>query len=182
MKKIFALMLILSAAFPRGWASEVLEESTTRVVVREHPRTGRPYVSIVPDASARDPFEAQRKKMKRPDYRMLDPKIKSGAIPYEGPVSDRKKVYLLAGTLAATGAVAGTAVILAAPAATRAAAAGGAGAYGAAGVGVLGGTVSAATLKMRPDPKHDKLTSTSTSTLQKISASEAVSQEEKKNS
>ena len=86
--------------------SEVIQKTPTRVVVREHPRTGRPYVSIVSsEAPARDPFSGLHQAMKRPDYRMLDPKIKAGQIPYEGPYSDRKKVYLLAASLATVGAV-----------------------------------------------------------------------------
>lgn len=132
--------------------NEVFGPTDTEVAVREHPKTGKPYVTIVGKDGARlhPSMTGPVKLVARPDYRMLDPKVKKGEIPYDGPVSDRKKVYALAGTLAVTGVVAGTAVIAAAPAATGAGAAGGAGIYGAAGAAVLTGTASGVWLKSRP--------------------------------
>ena len=127
--------------------SEVIQETDTKVIVREHPRTGDPYVSIVssriPDPPS--PFRASQR-MKRPDYRLLDPKVKAKDVPYEGPVSDRKKIYALAAALSAVG-IAGGAIGMAsasAAAATGAAASGGAGAYAVAGGAVAAGTVAGA--------------------------------------
>ena len=139
-------------------ASEVLPETSSKVVVRDHPRTGRPYVVITSSTQSINPFEKLPVLTKmRPDYRMLDPKMKSGKIPYQGPVSDRKKVYVFAASIATLGAVGGTAIIAAAPAATGVGASGGAGAYALAGTGVASGTLSTAWLNTRPDPNKDKI-------------------------
>ena len=153
---------------PYLFSSEVLEETSTAVVVREHPRTGKPYVSIIrSDGAAKDPFAGQGKFYSRPDYRMLDPKIKSGAISYNGPASDRKKIYIFAASLATLGAASGAAVIAAAPAATGAAASGGAGAYLAAGTAVVAGSAAAADIAMKPDLKKGDYTLGSESKLLK---------------
>lgn len=136
---LLSAVLLFSA--PAGADSEVVPQTQTRVMVREHPRTGKPFVVITGQGESRDPFAGQRRIMKRPDYRMLDPKVKSGQIPYDGPVSDRKKVYILAASLATIGTVGGTAIIAAAPAATGTGAAGGAGVFAGAGAGVTGGTL-----------------------------------------
>jgi hypothetical protein len=147
-------MVFVSAPAP---ANEVIEETHTKVVVRHHPKTGQPFVSITAEDAAQYPFP-EPKVMKRPDYRMLDPKMKSGAIPYEGPVSDRKKVYILAASLAAVGTVGGVGIIAAAPAATGAGAAGGAGVYGAAGGAVAVGSISGAVAATRSDPEKANFT------------------------
>ena len=82
--------------------------------------------------------------------------MKSGQIPYEGPYSDRKKVYLFAATLATVGTVGGIAVIAAAPAATGVGASGGgAGAYLAGGAAVTAGTVAGSVAVTRPHPHSD---------------------------
>lgn len=138
-------------------ASEVIEETPTQVIIREHPKTGQPYVAIVPlsEKNPKDPFTGQ-KKFSRPDYRMLDPKIKKGPIPYDGPYSSRKKVYILAATLAAVGTAGGVAGLATAPAATGAAASGGgAGAYFAGGTAVAAGSAAAVTVAARSNPKDD---------------------------
>ena len=161
---VFALFLNI----PLTFSSEVLEETSTAVVVREHPRTGKPYVSIVRSGGeAGDPFAGMRKFYSRPDYRMLDPKIKSGAIPYNGPYSDKTKIYIFAASLATLGAASGVAVIAAAPAATGAAASGGAGAYLAAGTAVVAGSAAAADVAMKPDSKKGDYTLRSESQLLK---------------
>lgn len=162
---IFLLILTLA---PSATASEVLPETSAEVIVREHPKTGKPYVVITSaEAVSKDPFSGKRSSAQRPDYRMLDPKMKSGQIPYEGPSSSRKKVYILAATLATVGAVGGTAIIAAAPAATGAGAAGGAGVYGAAGGAVAAGTISTAALQTKSDPEKDDYSLTSESALLK---------------
>ncbi len=167
---IFSLFLIYST-IQNSFASEVLEQTETQVVVRNHPRTGKPYVSIVsPDRLNVDPFAGNRKSYLRPDYRMLDPKIKSGVIPYKGPYSDRKKVYIFAASLAAVGTMGGTAIIATAPAATGTAASGGAGAYLAGGAAVAAGSAAEYTIATQPNPKKDIYTQRSESKL-KASAS-----------
>jgi len=137
--------------------TEVLPQTRTQVIVREHPKTGESYVSIISSdiRDPVDPFTNQREKYARPDYRYLDHRIKKGEIDYDGPTSDRTKVYVLAATLATVGVVSGVAIIAAAPAATGAGAAGGAGVLAGVGVGVAAGTVSTAMLQSRPDPEQD---------------------------
>ena len=164
------LLLMFCLALPLH-ASEGLEETHTNVVVRHHPRTGKPFVSSTSEA-ARDhnPFP-ESQTLKRPDYRLLDPKMKSGDIPYEGPVSDRKKVYGLAATLATVGTVGGVGIMAAAPAATGTGAAGGAGLYGAAGTAVAAGTVSTAVGKSRSDP--EKINFVHKSEAEEVKAEEA---------
>ncbi len=140
-------------------ASEVMPETAAKVIVRDHPRTGRPYAVITSDASV-NPFEKLPVLTKaRPDYRMLDPKIKSGKIPYQGPVSDRKKVYVFAGSIATLGAAGGLAMMAAVPAAATGvgASGGGAGAYALAATALASGAASTAWIKTRPNPSKDKI-------------------------
>lgn len=145
---IFLTFFLSSNSF----ASEIVEQTQTKVIVREHPKTGRPYVSIVSaEAAIHDPFANLGKKYPRPDYRMLDPKIKAKDIPYEGPYSNRKKVYALAATLATVGTVGGVAGLAVAPAATGAGASGGAGAFAVGGGAVAAGTVTGA-IKAQTNP------------------------------
>jgi hypothetical protein len=141
MKRALCLLFMMIFAASSLGADEILEETHTKVTVRNHPRTGIPFVSISPEDAASDPF-ADSKPVKRPDYRMLDPKIKPKDVGYEGPVSDRKKVYILAASLATVGTVGGAGIIAAAPAATGTGAASGAGLYGAAGTAVVAGTAA----------------------------------------
>ncbi|GEM_PF-1822678 len=139
--------------------SEVENETHSRVIVREHPKTGHSYISIISDQAPMpvDPL-TNRNKYSRPDYRMLDPKAKKSDYPYDGPYSDRTKVYIFGATLIAGGITGGALGMAAAPAATGAAAAssGGGGAY-LAGAGVLAGAggvaVSEAT-KIRPEDEN----------------------------
>lgn len=165
-------MTILS---PIVFASEVIEETPTQVIIREHPKTGEPYVSIVPinKENPKDPFTGQRK-FSRPDYRMLDPKIKKGTIPYDGPYSSRKKVYILAATLATVGTAGGVAGLAAAPAATGTAASGGAGAYFAGGTAVAGGSAAAVTVATRSKPKDDNYIHRSESKEEKNKSKEPI--------
>ncbi|MBN1687537.1 MAG: hypothetical protein JW893_00395 [Candidatus Omnitrophica bacterium] len=151
---IFLLIFLLVFQPLPTYTSEVLPETETEVLVREHPKTGKPYISIVSvyDPEGGNLFKDSLKGGVRPDYRLLDRTTKPGEIPYEGPVSDRTKVYVLAASLATLGAV-GSAVVPVA--ATTGSAAGGAGAYAAAGAAVSAGTVSTAWLKTRPDPEKD---------------------------
>jgi hypothetical protein len=162
----FFLWFCLVSHWVFAYASEVIEETPTQVVIREHPKTGRPYVSIVSSGSPtpKDPFTQLRKSYSRPDYRMLDPKIKSGEIPYNGPWSDRKKVYLFAASIATVGTVgASLGLATASTAAASTAASGGAGAYLAAGTAVAGGAVAGAVGATRQDPHSDDFTQASES-------------------
>ncbi len=158
MKAVSFLMMMLVVS-QTVFAGEVVPQTQTKVVVREHPRTGKPYVVITDSKAERNPLAALPVHTRvRPDYRLLDPKVKRGTVPYQGPVSDRKKVYIFAGTIAALGTAGGAAIIAGAPAATGAGAAGGAGGYAAAGTAVGVGSVSTAVLNTRPpDPDKDKI-------------------------
>ncbi len=119
--------------------NEVLTENTGKVIVRKHTKTGKPYAALVFADLKVDPrIEDEVFPVSRPDYRMLDPQAKSSDFHYEGPVSDRKKIYIFAGTLAALGAAGGIAGALA-PAASSGGAAGGAGLFaGASALTVAG--------------------------------------------
>lgn len=149
--------LMMPCGYPLH-ANEIFDDTHTRVLVRHHPRTGKPFVSITSETAVdRNPFP-ESQMPKRPDYRMLDPKMKSDDIPYEGPVSDRKKVYAFAATLVTVGTVGGVRIMAAAPAATGTGVTGGAGLYGAAGGAVAAGTVSAAVAGTRSDPEKENFT------------------------
>lgn len=145
---------------------EVMEETNTQVIVREHPKTGRPYVSIVSSEVPEPPGPfAGQKSYAVPDYRLLDPKVKAKDVPYDGPYSDRTKIYILAASLATVGTVGGTAIIAAAPAATGAAASGGAGAYLAGGGAVVAGSAAEYAVATRSDPKKEDYVQRSKSEL-----------------
>ncbi len=160
-KLLISLFLSLTLVFGHVYAedTEVLPKTNTKVVVREHPKTGEPYVAIVAasEADRGGPFAGMKRISIRPDYRMLDPKIKSGTIPYEGPYSSRKKVYMFAASMAALG-IGGAALLPVAPA-TGAGAAGGVGAFAGAGAGVVAGTAGAVAVAKRQDSeKKDDFT------------------------
>ena len=123
--RLLALLLLLAAAPAAGGEVDVQAPLTLEVppqsgvVVKAHPRTGRPYVSVVPPGETSAPPSAARQ-VDRPDYRYLH--SRAGQVPYRGPVSDRTKVYVLAGTLASAGVATGVAGLATAPAAAGAAA------------------------------------------------------------
>ena len=123
------------------YASEVITETDSKIIIREHPRTGKPYVVIATNDLNPVPFFPESKKFSRPDYRLLDPKVKSGEVPYDGPYSDSKRIYIFAATLATLGAggIAGAALM---PATGAAAASGGASYLAAGGAVAAGTTVS----------------------------------------
>ena len=145
--------------------TEVLPETKTRVVVREHVKTGESYVSVVSAEKEKpeNPLGPSQKKILRPDYRMLDPDVRSGEIPYEGPVSDSTRVYLFAASIATLGVVGGLAVPVAAAGAGTAA--GGAGAFAGAGMAVGVGSISAGFLSLYPDSNRDDFIHESASRL-----------------
>ena len=137
---------------------EVKDESHSQVIIREHPKTGKSYVTIVSSdiPVPPDPF-TNRDHYSRPDYRMLDPKMKKGDYVYDGPYSDRKKVYIFAASMIAIGVTGGVAGMALAPAATgTAASAGGGGAY-LIGAGVatgVGGVAAADALKVKAEDEN----------------------------
>jgi len=145
--------------------SETIIAQDNQVIVREHPKTKRPYVTI---ASGDTEIEEHTITMpsdtvSRPDYRILSYRVPKDIPPYNGPYSDRTKVYVFAGALIATG-IATAAVGAAAPAAVGAASSGG-GAYAVAGTTVGVTTLATALLKARPDPDEDEFTHTSNTRL-----------------
>lgn len=137
-------------------ATEVLEETHTQVILRTHPKTGKPYVSIVSTDTPipKDPFTGLDRKYSRPDYRLLDPHMKNGEVFYDGPVSDDRKVYIFAATLMTLGTVGGAVGMATAPVAASGAT-GGAGAYAAAGSVVAGGTTAAGLISARSHPYEE---------------------------
>ena len=162
---IFCLLsMLLHVWIAQLHASEVMESSHTRVLIREHPKTGRPYVSIVPERPeiSPDPFQNLRTRFTRPDYRMLDPKVKPGEIPYDGPYSSSTKVYLFAASLATLGTVGGAVGLAVLPASTGGAASG-AGAYLTSGAAIAVGTAAGAQAAMRGNSKQDDFTQISKS-------------------
>ena len=145
--------------------SEIEDETHSRVIIREHPKTGKSYVSIVSSEAPvpEDPFTHQRNRYLRPDYRMLDPKAKKGDYQYDGPYSDRTKVYIFGATLIAGGITGGALGMAAAPAATGAASAGGGGAY-LIGAGVATGAGGMTLAEMtKPKPGDENFTQESES-------------------
>ena len=157
----FVWLLLFFFAFNSPLAAnEVFEETPAKVIVRNHPKTGKPYAVITENENV--PLLTGRP-AQRPDYRLLDPNIKASTVPYEGPYSDRKKVYIFAASMATVGAVSGAAVIAAAPAATGAGAAGGAGIYAGAGVGVAAGTAAGTVALTKSKPEDEDIQQTSAS-------------------
>ena len=101
MKKIllWILAMIVSVGPVFAEEQEVLQEGVAKVFVREHPQTGKAFVSLRREGATQDLFKGFVKREIRPDYKMLDAKTRSGDAPYDGPVSDRKKVYIFAATM-----------------------------------------------------------------------------------
>lgn len=164
MRKSFIALLLSVLLSNIALASEVLKDSQSQVAIIEHPKTGKPYVSISSgNIRTTSAMLGAKKLTKRPDYRMLDPKVSPKDVGYDGPYSDRKKVYILAASLATVGTVSGAAVIAAAPAATGAGAASGAGALAGAGAGVAAGTLGGTYALSKSDPNQDDFTHTAQS-------------------
>jgi len=153
------LILILAATLilPRVVLAqnEIITETGTHVAVKEHPFTKAPLVTIVgPEGAREDILPAREIDYGRPDYRMLEKSVKPNDVGYAGPYSSRKKVYILAATLATTGAVAAVALPAAFPAAAGAGAAGSALGPGIGAVAVSTGAAAAA-IKLNPQDMPD---------------------------
>jgi len=153
----WAMMLVLmmgSSVFAEE-ITEVVDTTYTQVIVREHPKTQKSYISITDSTEApENPFSQFNNQYARPDYRMLDPKLKKGDYEYEGPYSNRTKVYIFGASLIAVGLTGATAGIALAPA-TGAASTGG-GAYLAAGAAVAAaeGLAIHQLTKVRPEDEN----------------------------
>lgn len=157
MKKFLVLILALwlCAGPVLAAENEVLTETGTKVFIREHPQTGKPFVSLRKERDATDLFKGFVKREVRPDYKMLDAKTKSGDVPYDGPVSDRKKVYIFAATMMTLG-VAGGIVTVAMPAGAAAAgASGGTGLLGAEAATIVAATAGTVALKSHLAPGEE---------------------------
>ncbi len=165
MKKslVWGLAMILAAGPIFAGESEVLQEAPEKVFVREHPQTGKSFVSLRKKDNTKDPFKGFVKREIRPDYEMLDAKTKSGDIPYDGPVSDRKKVYVFAATMMTLGVAGGIATVAMPVGAAAAGTSGGTGLLGveaATVVAATAGTVAVQT-HIRPGEEnyiHDATT------------------------
>jgi hypothetical protein len=150
-----ALAVLLCTGPVRASGNETIGDSGAKVFVREHPQTGKPFVSLRKEGDAQDLFRGFVKREFRPDYKMLDAKTKTKDVPYDGPVSDRRKVYVFAATMMTLG-VAGGIVTVAMPAGAAAAGAGsGTGLLGAGAVTVATGTVGTVALKSHLAPGEE---------------------------
>ncbi|OGX06855.1 MAG: hypothetical protein A3G87_01500 [Omnitrophica bacterium RIFCSPLOWO2_12_FULL_50_11] len=161
-KTLILFLVLFLSILPRPvflHASEVLEDTDTQVVVRHHPKTGRPYVSITSPEKLEDPFTNARSTYARPDYRMLDPKVKSGQIPYDGPYTSSKKVYVFAASLATLGTVGSAVGFATIPLASTTSAAG-AGTYFAASGTALATGAAATVAATKSNPKSDDFVQT----------------------
>jgi hypothetical protein len=156
-KKILALILavFLCANSVLLAGQEVLDESGAKVSIREHPQTGKPFVSLRREGDVQDLFKGFKKREFRPDYRMLDAKTKSGDIPYDGPVSDLKKVYIFAATMITLGVAGGIATVAIPAGAAATGASGGTGLLGAGAVTVAAGTAGTVALKSHLAPGEE---------------------------
>jgi len=82
-------------------------ELSAAVMVRENSKTGTPYIVITdPKAPRADLASLDSNKYRRPDYRMLEKNVTAKDVGYDGPYSSKKKIYILAATLATAGATA----------------------------------------------------------------------------
>lgn len=147
------LVLGLCAGPVCAGENEVLQGGPVKVFVREHPQTGKAFVSLRKADSSKDPFKGFVKREIRPNYKMLDAKTKSGEIPYDGPVSDMKKVYVFAATMMTLG-VAGGIVTVAIPAGA-AGIGGGTGLFGAEAATVVAATAGTVAVQTHIQPGEE---------------------------
>jgi len=181
MKKGLAVVLVAFFCASHLYAAEneVLQEGGTKVFIREHPQTGKPFVSLRKEGSAQDLFKGFVKREFRPDYRMLDAKTKSGDVPYDGPVSDLKKVYIFAATMMTLGVAGGIATVAMPVGAAASGVSGSTGLLGAGAVTVVAGTAGTVALKSHLAPGeenyiHDATTTAVTSNPKKLSLGDVL--------
>jgi|GEM_PF-1466665 len=151
------LLLVLGPWFlvPRGFANEVLNSQEIKmpnsgavVMVRKNSKTGTPYVVITDPQNPRQDLAAlDTHKYRRPDYRMLQKGVSAQDVNYNGPYSSKKKIYILAATLATAGATAAIVGPALFPAAAATGAAGGSVMVPAAAAAVGGSALTVAAKK-----------------------------------
>ncbi len=155
-KKVCSLLSVVCCLGGVGAvnANEVLEQKEINfpqhaaVMVRENSKTGTPYVVIVdPKAPRSDLASLDSNKYRRPDYRMLEKNVTAKDVGYDGPYSSKKKIYILAATLATAGATAAVVGPALFPAAAATGAAGGSVAVPAAAAAVGGSALAVAAKK-----------------------------------
>ncbi len=84
-----------------------MPERGAQVMVRENSKTGTPYIVLSDPLNPRkDLALLDSNKYRRPDYRMLQKGVNAKDVNYDGPYSSKKKIYILAATLATAGATA----------------------------------------------------------------------------
>jgi hypothetical protein len=159
--------------------NEVLQENGTKVFIREHPQTGKPFVTLRKEGDSQDLFKGFVKREFRPDYKMLDAKTKSGEVPYDGPVSDLKKVYIFAATMITLGVAGGIATVAMPVGAVATGASGGTGLLGAGAVAVVAGTAGTVAVKSHLAPGeenyiHDGTTTVMTPDPKKLSLGDVL--------
>lgn len=157
MNRIIPMILSIMLITPPVFSSEVIPETNTKVIVREHSKTGEPYVSIISldEPQRNDLLSKEDIPYPRPDYRMLEKGVSPKDVGYEGPYSSKKKIYILAASLATIGTVGAVAGAAAFPAAASTGAAGSAAGPGI-GAAVSGlGTAGAVKLASGSDLPDD---------------------------
>jgi len=118
------------------------------VMVRENSKTGTPYVVIMDSKHPRtDLASLDSNKYRRPDYRMLEKNVTAKDVGYDGPYSSKKKIYILAATLATAGATAAVVGPALFPVAAATGAAGGGVAVPATAAAVGGSALAVAAKK-----------------------------------
>lgn len=176
-RMVAALLAVTMLCGPaRAAENEVFPDSGAKVYVREHPQTGKPFVTLGAGQIARNPFPDFKKREIRPDYGMLDANARD--VPYDGPVSDRRKVYVFAATMMTLGVAGG--VVTAAMPVAAAAGTGGAGTGMLAGGAVVVNAVAADIVlesKIKPGEEnyvHDAMTVSAAGDPAKISFQDAL--------
>lgn len=118
-QKQFCSIVLCSLFFVPGiTANEVFDSqdikmpnSGAAVMVRENSKTGTPYIVITDPLNLRKDLAAlDSNKYRRPDYRMLQKGVSGKDVNYDGPYSSKKKIYILAASLAVAGAGAAIAI------------------------------------------------------------------------
>ena len=119
-------------------AGEVFDSVTAEIPAPAESPAQKSLTVVSQSTDGVSRYRLPEKQEIRPDYRLLELDVKSGEIPYSGPVSSRTKVYVLAGALAAGGIVGAAAMSVAAAGAAPSAA-------GAAGLGAGAGLAATGT-------------------------------------
>ena len=152
---ICIIFCVVRGSWPAAQANEVLDsqeipmpKSGAAVMVRENSKTATPYIVITDPLQPRKDLAAlDSNKYRRPDYRMLQKGVTAKDVGYDGPYSSKKKIYILAATLATAGATAAIVGPALFPAAAATGVAGGSVAVPAAAAAVGGSALAVAAKK-----------------------------------